>query len=112
MEEYFVIDNREVWRKQPYISLEMRRGYTWDLLKAVRLTRDQINEAWGDAEAAGRMADKTREKLFVPCDVVERLSFPAPADGDAYPGHGPVILRHPAIIEQLRKASVRPEAVS
>ena len=103
MEEFFIIDNREAWRKQRYISMDKLGGnYTWDINKAERFTRRQISDGW-----AGRTIYGDREKLFVPCDVVERLSFPHPAEGDGYEGHGPVLLRHQAIIEELRKVSLQ-----
>ena len=109
MEEFFIVDNRKAWRKQPYISLDKEGGnYTWDVSKGERITREQMETRWIGMASWPR--DKDRELMFVPCDIVEQLSFPEPAEGDTHHGHGPVLLRHPAVIERLRKASVHPVA--
>ena len=119
MAEFFVVDLRTEWLRQPYLTLwgPESRGYFWSLPMAGRYTAAELDRTVGyhtnRRYVASRGARVGRwERFGVPCEFLEALAS-EPDDTGRYqiaPCSGPIVRNSPALRKRLVAARYKPAA--
>ena len=111
-DEFFIIDVRESFERNPYITLwrPNNANYAYPLAWAGRYTRRQIEEVPGYYYKRRHGHKQKLDRYPVPCSIVEKYGID-PAKGLIDGDTGPVIPNTAEVRKALRRARMIPDWV-